>query len=223
MKAISAIELEESERMYLQTRRQAESLQSQTLNNQIQIEQLNISIVQLQESRSNEEMNKWLAVQAVFERMGSELEGWKQQFLLHSPIEGRLSLTRFWSPQQFVQINETVATVVPENATHKIIGKAALPIVNSGKVQSGMEVNIQLDSYPYQEFGVLKGKVGSMSLVPDEESYFLEIELADSLVTTYNRTIPFAQELQGNARIITEDRRILERVFDQLMNLFKNN
>ena len=86
-----------------------------------------------------------------------------------------------------------------------------------------MEINIQLDNYPYQEFGVVKGKVGSMSLVPDQESYFLEIELADSLVTTYDRSIPFAQELQGNARIITEDRRILERVFDQLMNLFKNN
>ena len=64
-------------------------------------------------------MGKWLTVQAIFERMGSELEEWKQQFLLLSPIEGRLSLTRFWSPQQFVQINETVATVVPENVSQK--------------------------------------------------------------------------------------------------------
>lgn len=222
-KAISESELDQSESFYLQTRRQAESLQSQVLNNQIQIEQLNSSIIDLRENRSNLEMGKWLLVQELFERMGSELEAWKQQFLLLSPIDGQLSLTRFWSPQQYVQVNEEVATVVPDQGPRQIMGKASLPVQNSGKVQPGMEVNIQLDSYPFQEFGVIKAQVGSMSLVPDEDNYILEISLADSLITTYNRHIPFAQELQGNARIITEDRRILERVFDQLMNLLKNN
>ena len=105
----------------------------------------------------------------------------------------------------------------------EIVGKALLPTFNSGKVQPGQRANIRLDGYPYQEFGVLQGQVTNIALVPDQETYLLEIALPDSLVTTYHRSIPFAQELPGQARIVTEDRRILERVFDQLVSLVKNN
>ena len=98
-----------------------------------------------------------------------------------------------------------------------------LPTVNSGKVRKGMRANIRLEGYPYQEFGVLQGQVSSIALVPEKEAYLVEIALSDSLVTSYGRTIPFAQELPGTARIITEDRRILDRVFDQVLSLVKNN
>ena len=116
-----------------------------------------------------------------------------------------------------------MATVIPGKGAGQVIGKAFLPALNSGKVQTGLRVNIQLDGYPYQEFGVLPGKVERIAPVPEQETYLLEIELSDSLLTSYGRTIPFSQELSGTARIITEDRRILERVFDQMISLLKNN
>ncbi|MCB0547075.1 MAG: HlyD family efflux transporter periplasmic adaptor subunit, partial [Phaeodactylibacter sp.] len=118
---------------------------------------------------------------------------------------------------------EEVATVVPGAGAGDIVGKAFLPTFNSGKVKPGQRANIRLDGYPYQEFGVLQGQVKSIALVPDQDTYLLDIALPDSLTTTYQRRIPFAQELTGQARIITEERRILERVFDQMANLIKNN
>ena len=42
--------------------------------------------------------------------------------------------------------------------------------------------------------------------MPDQDTYLLDIALPDSLTTTYQRRIPFAQELTGQARIITEER-----------------
>lgn len=86
-----------------------------------------------------------------------------------------------------------------------------------------MRANIRLDGYPYQEYGVLPGRVSSIALAPEQETLLLQIDLPDSLITAYGRTIPFTQELSGNARIITEDRRILDRVFDRLLSLLKNN
>ena len=219
---ISEVDFEQSETNYLQYRRQLESLQSRVLNNKLQIEQFQSEIIELRQSRMDGSMQKWLATRELLGRLDSELELWKQSYLVTSPITGRVSLTRVWGPQQFVQANETVATVVPGAGAGEIVGKAALPTFNSGKVKPGMRTNIQLDGYPYQEFGVLQGQVKSIALVPDQETYLLEISLPDSLTTSYHRTIPFTQELPGQARIITEDRRILQRVFDQLISLVRN-
>ncbi|MCB0565431.1 MAG: HlyD family efflux transporter periplasmic adaptor subunit [Phaeodactylibacter sp.] len=221
--AISQLELEQSETNYLQYRRQLESLQSQVLNNKLQAEQFKSQIIGLRQGKSSLSMEKGLAAREALERLKSELGRWKQTFLINTPAAGRISLSRIWSPQQFVQANEEVATVVPGAGSGDMVGKAFLPVFNSGKVHTGMRSNIQLDGYPYQEYGVLPGEVRSIALVPEQETFLLEIALSDSLVTTYGRTIPFAQELSGNARIITEDRRILDRVFDRLLSLLKNN
>lgn len=221
--AISQLELEQSETNYLQYRRQLENLQSQMLNNKLQAEQFQSQIITLRQSRSEGSMQKWLAAREALDRLKSELALWKQTYLITSPIAGRISLTRIWGPQQFVQANEVVATVVPGAGSGEIVGKAFLPLFNSGKVQPGQRANIRLDGYPYQEFGVLEGRVANIALVPEQETYLLEIALPDSLITTYRRSIPFAQELSGQARIITEERRILQRVFEQLVSLVRND
>ena len=221
--AISQLELEEAETNYLQYRRQLESLQSRVVDNKLQAEQFRSQIIALRQGRSSESMERWLAVREALEQLKSQLEQWKHTYLITSPAAGRISLSRIWREQQFVQANEEVATVVPGEGSGKVVGRALLPTVNSGKVQKGMRANIRLEGYPYQEFGVLQGQVSSIALVPEQEAYLVEIALSDSLVTSYGRTIPFAQELPGTARIITEDRRILDRVFDQVLSLVKNN
>ncbi len=220
---ISELDLERAETNYLQYKRQLEALQSDALGNKLQIEQFKSQIIELRQDRSAEGMQKWLLTRELLQRLKSEFGLWKQSYLITSPVAGRISLTRVWSPQQFVQANEEVATVVPEREGGPILGKASLPVGNSGKVRPGQRVNILLDGYPFREFGVLRGMVKSIALVPDGDNYFLEIALPDSLVTTYKRAIPFSQELSGTARVVTEDRRVLERVFDQLSSLARNN
>ena len=58
--------------------------------------------------------------------------------------------------------------------------------------------------------------------MPQKDNYLVEISLNDSLRTTYGKTIPFQQEIQGAANIITEDRRIMERLLDKWRDLLKN-
>jgi multidrug resistance efflux pump len=220
---VSTQDLERAETVYLQTRRQLQELQSRVFDNKLQIEQLSGQIVDLDQNRSLQSMQKWLLVREQLRRLQSAFASWQQTYHITSPIAGRLSLTQVWGAQQFVQANEVVATVVPTEGPGQIIGRAFLPPQNAGKVQPGMRVNIRLDGYPYQEFGVVQGQVGEIALVPDPTDYLLEIDLPDTLVTTYQRTLPFTQELPGTARIITEDRRILERIFDQFLSLVSNN
>jgi HlyD family secretion protein len=51
--------------------------------------------------------------------------------------------------------------------------------------------------------------------------YTAEIELKNKLVTNYKKELPFNQEMQGNAEIITKDRRLIERLIEPLVSVFR--
>lgn len=146
------------------------------------------------------------------------IDQWEKKYLLRAPIEGTVTFTKIWSANQKIKEGETVFTIIPHQE-HHLIGKVTLPVSGSGKVKTGQSVNLLLDNYPHMEFGMLKGEVGSVSLVPDERGYALEILLPDTLITSYDVQIPFRQSLKGQAQIITEDQRFIERLFSPLRYL----
>jgi hypothetical protein len=69
---------------------------------------------------------------------------------------------------------------------------------------------------------VLNGLVKSISLIPDKEGlYFVDVGLPEKMITSYNKEIDFKQEMRGNAEIITEDLRLIERFFYQFREIVK--
>jgi hypothetical protein len=104
----------------------------------------------------------------------------------------------------------------------KLIARAELPVLGSGKVKVGQAVNIRLSNYPFEQFGMLQGKIESISEVPDKENYTVAISLTRGMTTTYNKKLNFTPQLMGETEIITEDLRVLERVFYQFRKLFRN-
>lgn len=78
-----------------------------------------------------------------------------------------------------------------------------------------------MNGYPDNEFGLLKGKVKEISLTPNNEGlYLLDVELPNKLITTFGIEIEFKQEMQGTAEIITDDLRLIERIFYQFRKIF---
>jgi hypothetical protein len=53
-------------------------------------------------------------------------------------------------------------------------------------------------------------------LVPKDDLYAIRITMPDSLVTSYRKPIVFQQQLQGSAQIITENKRFLQRIWEQI-------
>lgn len=219
---VSDVELEQIETNYLQYQRQLDNFGSQMINNQVQIEQLQAQIIDLQQNRAEEQNAKIISLKEVVQNLMAQIAIWKQTFLVTAPISGKVNFNKIWGKNQFVTSSEALLTIVPSEGTGSIIGRALLPVANSGKVKIGQTVHIDLNGFPYQEFGIIKSEVKQIALVPEEEFYVLEIALPDTLVTTYNKIIPFAQEMEGTAKIITEDRRILERIFDRFFDILKN-
>lgn len=62
---------------------------------------------------------------------------------------------------------------------------------------------------------MLQGKIESISQVPDKENYTVAISLPQGMNSTPQQTAWLRPYLQGETEIITEDLRLLERVFYQ--------
>ncbi|MEL6811584.1 MAG: HlyD family efflux transporter periplasmic adaptor subunit, partial [Bacteroidota bacterium] len=148
------------------------------------------------------------------------IKNWEHTYVLSSDIEGTVSFMEVWSAQQVVNLGDHIFTIIPKNVGN-YIAKVKAPLQNSGKIKLGQKVNIKLFNYPEDEFGMLQGRVSSMSAIPNEEGFYLiDVSLQEQLITSYDIEIPFKTEMSGTAEIITEDLRLLERFFYQLRGIF---
>ncbi len=176
--------------------------------------------------KSQEESRQQIAIEEALENLKSQINRWEQTYLIISPIDGIVTFTKIWSKNQNVQTGEIVATVIPNDETN-IIGKVEIPPMGVGKVKNGQTVNIKLNNFPHMEFGLLKGKVKSISLIPETTQdgiiYTAEIEIPKTLISNYGKELKFSQEMTGIAEIITEDIRLLERFLYPLKSIWEKN
>ena len=222
-KSCTQVELETKELNYLQHQRQAESLQAGITNNELQIEQLQLQIAELNQTQTDGATGKFTSIKEQTQRLKSEIEQWKATYWIVAPIAGKVVLSDVWAAQQFVNANTEILTIVPEDTANPIIARAIIPIQGAGKIKSGMQAIISFLNYPSQEFGTITAAVHQMALIPKKgeksNSYQLSLSLPKTLTTNYQKTIPFSQEMEGTAKIVTEDKRVLERIMQRFMEL----
>jgi hypothetical protein len=100
-------------------------------------------------------------------------------------------------------------------------------VAGSGKLKTGQHVLVRLDNFPYMEFGMLEGKLESLSQVPESSQqgvfYTAEIFFPDGLITNYKKTLPFQQELQGSAEIITQNLSLFDRLISPMKSAIKKS
>jgi len=197
---ISQNDFETAKSAFLQKRHSLEGARTRITTEKMQVAKLNDSILDL------------------------ELEFSKQQkqlqLVLRQSIAGVVSMTRFWSENQNVKAGDVVITIVPSKDS-EIIGKLVLPIEGSGKVKMGQRVNIKFSNFPHKQYGMVTGIVKSKSLVATDNAYILEVELPNGLLTNYGKKLEFSQEMRGIADIITEDIRLIQRIFAPIKSLME--
>jgi multidrug resistance efflux pump len=157
-----------------------------------------------------------------FLNLKAQLKIWENNYLLRSPFNGFVTFTRYWNENQIVTKDEPVLNVVPHE-TGSFLGRINLKMQRSGKVRAGQKVNIKLSSYPYLEYGMVRGIIKTKSLVPSGNEYVIEIELPDGLTTLYGKNLEFTQNMSGTAEILTEDLRLLQKLVNPLRYLVTIN
>ncbi len=218
-KAISSIELDQSEIIFLQKKRELENADISIINNTIQIASLQAKIHELESDNTRQENQLILTLENAVKNLQSNLKRWKETYLFESSLNGRVTFLKFWSNNQFVNTGEEVLSVIPYSTN--LIGKVEVPLIGSGKIKKGQRVNIRLDNYPYDQFGMLEGRIKNISEIPSNNLYIIDISLPHGLKTSYKKELEFKQQMHGNTEIITEDLRLIQRVFYQFRALWK--
>lgn len=157
----------------------------------------------------------------------AEIRLWKDKYILNAPIAGKITFTKYWAENQNITIEDRLATIVSEDST-QIIGRITIPSSGLGKVEVGQQVNVKLNGFPYMEYGLLKGRLISISSVPEtinqeEIGYIGEVAFPQGMVSSYKNKFRFIQQMDGTAEIITKDTRLIERFVQPIESLFKNH
>ena len=219
-------DFETTENVFLQSRASCESMRSNLNNMQIQIGQLKESLLDTEEQGVEKLNSLQTQIQSLASQLKTGIQDWELNYVLQAPIDGKITFSNYWIENQNISAGVEVFTIVPDSFC-SIIGKATLPVERSGKVKAGQKVNIRLDNFPENEYGILRGTVENISLVPvttGETAYYtLEIVLPDGLLTTYKKELPYLPNMQGQADIITEDLSLLERLVLPVKKILKES
>ena len=214
---ISSEELETVRNQYLQGYLSLENMHSTIQNTEIQITQMQEGLLDTEYQYQEEKNQLETQLKTYIFQLLSEIQTWELNYVLITPIRGKVTFTNYCIENQNVTSGETVFTIIPDD-NEEAIGKAQMPLSRSGKVKIGQKVNIRFSNFPDNEFGIIKGRVRSISMVPTKnvqgaDYYTVEVELPEGLVTTYRKELPYLQEMQAQADIVTEDISLLERFF----------
>ena len=218
----STSDLESSEQSLLSSKMATEQMRSSLANAKIQVAQIRNTISELKLQKEQEKRQLETTLQSDWESAKTAIEEWKQLYLLQSPIAGIVSYNNLWKTNQNITAGDKAFSVINNRSEHAI-GKARIPIAGSGKVKVGQRINIQLDGYPYLEYGFLTGQIVSVASMPDEDVYTATFELQDSKTTSYGKVIRQAGDLSGIGEIITDDLSVAERIIGPLRYLFQRN
>ena len=218
---ISAQEMEAKKLGYLQAQKNYKTL----LSSISQLKSALITNTKLSQnsqiSGTKEEVTLGRNMAQSFYQLKKVIKDWELAYALKSSVSGVVTFLQVWTENQTINTGDNVFSIIPDTK-NGFVGKVKAPALNSGKIKVGQIVNIRLANFPDREFGVLRGKIQNISLVPDKDgNLLLDVALPNGLETSYKKQIVFQQEMKGSAEIVTEDLRLIERILYQFKSLFE--
>jgi len=220
--AISSQEFESGSSAYLKARYEVESARSTLSETQIEMDQVEQEIINIDKNYLEAYDQKVNLLSQTYGQLSGSISDWKLKYAFIAPVDGMVSFTRIWSQNQFVKEGERVLTIIT-GEPGPVLGKVLLPLTGAGKVHAGQKVIVKVDKYPYMEYGMLRGKVESISKVSDQDFYSVEVSFPNGMKSSYNKDLELSQGMTGEAEILTDELSLLVRVINPLRSILKRN
>ncbi len=202
---------------------------SRLIDKQLSLPQIDASIVsndiQLNEKRKEiaELENQIIVHKNTFiqalRTMKSQVQSWEYEFLLKAPVSGTVVFIGFLQENQEMKSGQPLFYVQPDNASYFV--ELLIPQYNFGKVKPGQQVILKFQAYPYQQYGSVLGQIDYIKSTPTDSGYLAKVILPDGFITNHKKPLRFQHGLLAQADIITEDMRLLERFYFDLLKQFK--
>ncbi len=163
----------------------------------------------------------------------------RQQRVLYSPANGTLFQLLIQQPGAVVQPGQAIAQIAPKTA--RLVFRAQIDNRETGFLKVGLPAKLKFDAYPFQDYGLIPGKVNWISptstLAPQPTStasssssssaaasnmqnrFTVEIELEQTTVQAKGNAIALKAGQTATAEIIIRRRRVLDLFLDPFRKL----
>lgn len=207
---IPLMELQKIESKYISKKLAYKQLQNNILSNSNSQYASNKQLVDINDNIEQEKLNfiKQLNI------LKNEISNWKHQFILTASDNGKISFAGSVEEFQPVSKGQDLFYIMPDNISY--LGEIYLDQYNLGKVESGQKVVIKLKSYPFEEYGVVRGEVDNISEIDINKQYLVKVKLPYGIVTNLNKKLKFRFGMLGDAEIITKNTKVIDKVIYKL-------
>ncbi|MCA1995007.1 MAG: HlyD family secretion protein [Coleofasciculus sp. S288] len=132
---------------------------------------------------------------------------------LRAPVGGTVFDLQPSAPGFVTSTTEPILKIVPDDT---LMAKVYLTNKDIGFVREGMLVDVRIDSFPFSEFGDIKGElvwIGSDALPPDQirpyYSFPAKVKLNRQSLMINGKTVPLQSGMSVSTNILVRDRTVL--------------
>ena len=215
-KVLTEQEFDNSSNTFVNARLEKNQLAEEESNQNTQLKELQFQYVELDDQGTEKSEQIINDLETAVVSVQEALKTWEETYVLKAGISGVVSFYKFWTVNQEVKAGDEVMVVIPN--TVDLFAYSDLPAENSGKVEIGQKVKIELKDFPAEQYGSVAGKILFKSSISRDGKYFLKIDLPNGLITRDGKKLKFSQEMKGSGDIVTKDMRLLERLFYKYIN-----
>lgn len=137
--------------------------------------------------------------------------------VVRTPVSGRILKLELQSIGQQIKTGQQVAQVLPANT--EMLVKARVAVQDIARVQIGQNVQLRISAYPYPDYGILRGKITSISAdaitpqssgaEPASPYYEVTIKPEQSFLVKSNSYYPLQPGMEVTANIISKEETFL--------------
>ena len=150
------------------------------------------------------------------------------QRIVTAPEEGSIFQLPIQKNGAVVNPGDLIAEIAPQQAP--LILKAQMTPPESGSLDVGMPVKLKFDAYPFQDYGIVEGKLVNISpttkVIDTEEgkteSYELDVELDRNYIQAKNKRVALRPGQTATAEVIVRQRRLIDFVLEPFKKLHKD-
>lgn len=217
--AISKQTYNQDKRTYNQSFTNLQSQKEQFVQNQITLNDLRQKLLQEQHDGAIAEQQRQTEIVLAASTLENSFYEWGKNAVWIAPCSGQVLFNTHLQKNRYYKADEAGLVIVPSGTGFMAL--ATVKAEGAGKIKTGQRVFIELTDYPATEFGKLEGKVQHITPIDKAGEYQVKITLKDGLTTSYGKKIPPKAKLNGQAKIITKDKRLLVRFFEQFEALIQ--
>ena len=210
-------ELENQEKIWISSQTRVKEIEDEINQRMLRISGLQKNITDIQSSSSETNNQNYINLRSSINNLVGAIDRWNEENLLIAAMPGKISMVQNWSEKQYIEQGKEIMVILPENKKDNYFTQLFIPVQGSGRIQKGQRVLLKLDNFPYREFGQLEGEVIDLPGLSREEGLPVKIKLINGLITQSEKELKLEQELLGNGEIITENRSVFVRIFENVV------